>query len=119
VHAVSLQDGSLRWGQQFEEPWGCTLTQPTETPILVLNRSPFTYSTTSRRKSMDVLALDVRDGSEMNKFVGKPILSNNNELETRLTVQPGLWRVMAQIGTELLTYSFDQDEVKETESEPN
>jgi hypothetical protein len=67
---------------------------------------------------MDVLALDVRDGSEMNKFVGRPILANNNELETRLTVQPDLWRVIAQIGTELLTYSFGQEEVKETESGP-
>lgn len=106
VHAVSLDDGSLRWSKEFEQPWGCTLTQPSESPILILSRSPFTFSTTSRRKSLDVLALDLRNGNEMMRREDKPIASSNNSLETRQTVQPGLSRVIAQIGTELLTYTF-------------
>ncbi len=118
VHAVSLEDGSLRWGTQFDEPWGCTLTQPSATPMLVLTRSPFTYSTTSRRKSLDVLALDVRDGHELNKSEGKPIMSSNNELETRLTIQPAQLRVIAVIGTEALTYRFGDVEEVENPVEP-
>ncbi len=115
VHAVSLENGEVQWGHQFKKPWGCTLTQPSETPILVLTRSPFSYSTTSRRKTLDVLALDVRDGKELKRFEGKEIRSTNNELETRLTVQPAVSRVIAQVGTELLTYRFGEtdDEVEE------
>ncbi|MCP4887466.1 MAG: PQQ-binding-like beta-propeller repeat protein [Planctomycetaceae bacterium] len=109
VFAISLQDGSVRWSREFERPWGCTLTQPAESPMLILARSPFTFSTASRRKSLDVLALDIRDGSDLALREGKPISSSNNSLETRQTVQPGLSRVIAQIGTELLTFSFGKD----------
>jgi hypothetical protein len=77
--------------------------------MLILARSPFTFSTASRRKSLDVLALDIRDGSDLALREGKPISSSNNSLETRQTVQPGLSRVIAQIGTELLTFSFGKD----------
>lgn len=107
IHAISLDDGTLRWGQQFDEPWGCTLTQPAATPILMLSRGESTFKTTgSRRKTIDVLAIDVRDGSEFDRTEKKPVLSANNELATRLTVQPGLSRVIVQMGTELLTYTF-------------
>ncbi len=115
VHAVSLEDGSLRWSKQFDKPWGCTLTQPSETPILILSRSPFTHEIQRRKKSLDVLALDVRDGIELSERLDKEIMSNNNQLETRLTIQPALSRVIAQIGPELLTYTFG--EVAEDKSE--
>jgi outer membrane protein assembly factor BamB len=110
VHAISLQDGEVRWSQEFETPWGCTLTQPAETPLLMFTRSPSTFSASNptRRKFMDVLALDVRDGHELNKTLGRPIQSSNNDLETRLVVQPGLSRVLVHIGSDLLTYSFGQ-----------
>ncbi len=106
VHAISLTDGSVRWGQQFEQPWGCTLTQPAETPLLLFARSPFTYTTTSRRKTLDVMAIDVRDGRVVDESEGKQILSGNNELETKITVQPTLSRIIVQLGAQLLTYSF-------------
>ncbi len=109
VHAISMKDGSLRWSKEFEQPWGCTLTQPAESPMLILARSPYTYSTASRRKALDVLALDMRNGAELVLREGKPISSSNNSLETRQTIQPGLNRVIAQIGTELLTYTFGEE----------
>lgn len=108
VHAISLDDGSLRWQHQFEKPWGCTLTQPSRSPILLLTRSPFTYTTTSRRKALDALALDVRDGSELSREEGRPIRENNNQLAARLTIQPSLSRVIAHVGTESLTYTFGE-----------
>jgi hypothetical protein len=117
VHAVSLEDGSLRWGQQFDKPWGCTLTQPSETPILLLTRSPYTYSATSRRKTLDALALDVRDGNQLDMTEGQPIRSDNNQLESRLTVQPSLLRVIAHVGTEYLTYAFGDVDAGQPEAE--
>lgn len=106
VYAVSLIDGSMRWGMEFDKPWGCTLTQADATPILLLTRSPFTYSVQSRRKYLDVLGLDVRTGEELAERLGKPIMPSNNELETRLTVQTPLQRILAQIGPELLMFKF-------------
>ena len=108
VFAVSLEDGTVRWVKEFENPWGCTLHQPAATPLLILTRSPFAFTspTGSRKKQLDALALDLRDGNVLNETLGKPILSTSNVLETRVTVQPRLAKVIAQIGGELLSYQF-------------
>jgi outer membrane protein assembly factor BamB len=122
VYAISLADGTLRWSHDFDQPWGCTLTQPAQTPLLMLTRSPFTYSVQSRKKFLDTLALDVRNGNKLNENLGKPILSQNNELEVKLTVQPVLSRVIAQVGPELMTYTFTETETTgqgSTETEEN
>ena len=115
LHAISLDDGKLRWSKEFETPWGCTVHQPAETPILVLSRSlsSFNSPTSSRRQQLDAMAIDVRDGTELDKTLGKPVLARNNVLETRLTIQPGQNRVIAQLGGELLTYKFDEDPAEE------
>ncbi|MFK8114696.1 MAG: PQQ-binding-like beta-propeller repeat protein [Rubripirellula sp.] len=118
VHAISVEDGKVRWSKHFETPWGCTLTQPFKTPMLLLTRSPFTYSVQSRKKFLDVLALDLRDGSELSRREGKPILSQNNELEAKLTIQPTQPRVIAQVGPEMLTYTFSDVAPKKEKQEP-
>ncbi len=109
VHSVSLADGEVVWSKEFETPWGCTVHQPASTPILVLTRSRSTYTspTSSRSQKLDALAIDVRDGRELDKTLGKSVISRNNSLQTRLTIQPGLSRVLVQIGGELLTYKFE------------
>jgi hypothetical protein len=122
VFAVSTEDGSLRWSKEFDKPWGCTLTQPSATPILVLMRSTSTFkSTQSRRKQLDALAIDVRDGTVASEFLDRNITDGNNSLETRLTVQQGLSQVIAQVGPELLTYSFGEakEATKPPEAPPN
>ena len=110
VHAISMVDGTLRWEKSFEEPWGCTLTQPAETPLLLFSRSPFTYSTTSRRKKLDVLAIDVRDGRLADESLGRPIEAGNNELETQVVVHRRSSRLMVTLGTQQLTYTFGKPE---------
>jgi outer membrane protein assembly factor BamB len=107
AHAISLDDGSLRWSQQFDTPWGCTVHQPAKTPLLMFTRSRSVFNSTgSRRKDLDALAIDVRDGRELNRTTDKTVLSTTNSLETRLTIQGGLSRVIVQIGGETLTYKF-------------
>ena len=113
IHAVSLEDGALRWSHELEDAWGCTLTQPSETPILVLSRSQSIYSATSQRKTIDVLAIDVDSGETLQETEDKEVLSGNNELETRLMVQPGRLKVIVQMGGEMLTYHFGSPEVPE------
>ncbi|WP_218933475.1 outer membrane protein assembly factor BamB family protein [Rubripirellula lacrimiformis] len=108
VFAISMNDGSLRWGTEFDKPWGCTLTQAPATPILILARSPFTHSVQSRSKYLDVMGLDLRDGREWFKEERRPIHSGNNELEVRLNVQSVTGRVIAEIGSELLTFQFGE-----------
>ncbi len=117
VYCVSMADGSLLWGETFDKPWGCTLTQASDTPVLMLTRSPFTYSIPSRKKFLDVLGLDVRNGAELVKKTSKPIQPSNNELEVRLTVQTALSQVIAQIGPEFLTFKFG--DIEQATAEPD
>lgn len=115
AHAISLVDGSIQWGHQFERAWGCTLTQPAETPLLVFSRSPFTYSTTSRRKKLDVMAINVRDGLVVDKSEGRDIVAGNNKLETMITVKPTLSRILIRMGPQQLTYTFDPESIENSE----
>ena len=108
IYAISLDDGSLHWSKDFEEPWGCTITQPFETPIVMLTRSRQIVDAAARgrRKTVDVLALDARDGKTLNETLEKEITQTSNQLETVITVQPLQGRVIARLGAELLTYQF-------------
>ncbi|TWT54432.1 PQQ enzyme repeat protein [Rubripirellula amarantea] len=100
--AVDLQDGSVRWTREFDEPWGCTLTQPADTPLMLLTRSPVSssISTRVRKKWLDLLAIDVQDGKDAVSRFEKPIHVGNNALETRIVVQGALNRMIANIGTD-------------------
>ncbi len=115
VHSVSLDDGAVRWGEDFKSPWGCTLHQPAATPMLLFTRSRFS-TTPGGKKQLDALAMDVRDGRHVNKTIGHPILGTNTVLETRLTVQPMHSRVIAQVGGELLTYHFSEQASQDDET---
>ncbi len=107
IQAISLADGSLRWHRDFDKPWGCTLTQPAESPLLMLSRGFVNHASIgSRRRSMEVLALNVSDGNELHPAKTRPIKDSNSELETRVAVQPTALRVVVNIGPELLTYTF-------------
>lgn len=117
--ALSLDDGTLRWGKEFKSPWGCTIHQPAETPILIFTRSKsvFNSTTAARRKQLDAVAIDVRDGRELNRTLGKQTLSTNNSLETRVLVQEGLSRVVTQVGNDVLTYRFVDEKPPAVEEE--
>ncbi len=108
VYAISLADGSLRWNAEFDEyPWGCTLAQPASSPVILLTRAWATYTKTgSRAVTLDVKALDVRNGDVIHERLGKEVPSRSNEIETRITVQPLQKRLIAQVGSEILTYHF-------------
>ncbi len=118
VHAISLEDAGIRWSFEGEDSWGCTLTQPVATPALILSRSLSIHNTTgARKRTLDVVALDVRDGSVLNERLGKQVHSQTNEIETRLTVQPASERLLVQIGGELLTYLFGDVETENKEAD--
>jgi hypothetical protein len=105
--AVGLQTGKELWRCSLEkQSWGCTLTQSPASPLVLLTRSKSRYLTTgSRMKSLDVLAIDVRDGKTY-PSLDLPVESFNNEIETRLTVQLPQSRVIVNIGPVVLDYSF-------------
>lgn len=105
--AVGLQTGKELWKCSLEkQSWGCTLTQSPASPLVLFSRSKSRYLTTgSRMKSLDVLAIDVRDGKTY-PSLDMPVESFNNEIETRLTVQLPQSRVIVNIGPVVLDYSF-------------
>ena len=62
------------------------------------------------------MAMDVRDGEIVDQSEGRPILSGSNELETKITVQPTLSRIIVQLGAQLLTYSFGKVDEEPSDS---
>ena len=119
IFAISEQDGQLNWSKEFESPWGCTLDQAYGTPLLMLTRSPYvnTVSTRVRKKYMDILALDVNDGRVLKERLGKDILPGNNHLKTETIVQTGRNQVLVKIGNdEQLAFKFGVNEADKIES---
>jgi outer membrane protein assembly factor BamB len=109
IFAIDAIDGELQWSEEFESPWGCTLNQSPATPLLILTRSPYvtSVSTRVRKKYMDMLALDVNDGRTVIERLEKDIKPNNNQLQTELVVQPGRDILLVKIGNdEQLTFKF-------------
>ncbi len=115
IYAISLKDGSLNWSYDDGSAWGVTLHQPAATPIILLCRSHSVNPVpgVSRTRTLDVLALDVRDGSVVDKRLGRQVQPQGNEIETRVIVQPPSDRVIVHIGSEMLTYNFGETAVRE------
>ncbi len=109
VFAISLGDGKLVWKKMFEEPWGCTVHQPDETPVLLLTRARSLFPNPRvRLRKLDFLALDVDDGKEVASLMDKDVPSTTNELETRTRLLPGQPIAMIDIGLEKLQLTFEE-----------
>ncbi len=109
LYAISLEDGSMRWKREFESAWGCTLAQPSASPIMLLTRNTSQYNSTGPRTvKMDALAIDVRDGKTIHKRMGTEVSSRVNDLAAKILVQTEQNRVRAVIGGEELTYKFGE-----------
>ncbi|MGB7347858.1 MAG: PQQ-binding-like beta-propeller repeat protein [Pirellulaceae bacterium] len=117
LFSFSLSDGKKRWEKKFDSPWGCTLSQPNSTPLLLLTRLRWRLEDTNTRKmKMDALAVDVRDGSTLHERLGTDVASNMNQLQAKVVVQSVQDRVVAQIGNEVLSYKFGEVDGKPAEN---
>jgi outer membrane protein assembly factor BamB len=114
---LSLADGKIAWQYNLSNgPWGCTITQSSVTPVLLLSRSKSRYlSTGSRTKTLDVQAIDFRTGKSIQTF-DQPVESFSNDIETVVTVQPTQQQVLVSIGNLRLEYLFS-DPVKKTDAD--
>lgn len=112
AHSISLSDGNLKWHHDFDQAWGCTLSQPAETPLLMFSRSYTTnnIATRSRRMSIEILPIAVSNGTELHPAKRKPVKENVNALETHLIVDASNARVAVNMGPEQLTYQFGDDD---------
>ncbi|TWU41824.1 outer membrane protein assembly factor BamB family protein [Novipirellula artificiosorum] len=113
VLAISLSSGALVWEKEFSEPWGCTVHQPDSSPVLLLTRSHSTYSPVNpqvRKRTLDVMALDIRDGEEVVSVLDKEVSSNTNELVTHVRIPPQQPLVIVEIGLEKLQIVFGEPE---------
>ncbi len=119
VWAIGLRDGKTLWECDLQDTiWGCTLTQSQVSPIVLLSASNTRFLTTgSRSRSIDVLAIDTRDGTQL-ASKDLPTEYTNSEIETRLTVQPPQQRVMVNIGSMMLEYYFGERTAGRANEEP-
>lgn len=106
---ISLADGKIAWKHLLDDgPWGCTITQSSVSPLLVLSRGKSRYLTTgSRTKTVDVQAIDFRNGKPV-QTLDQPVESFSNDIETILAVQPTQQQVLVSIGNLRLEYLFSE-----------
>ncbi len=107
--AIDLTSGQIAWSYQLgKEPWGCTLTQSAVSPLVMFSRSKARYLPPgSRAKSIDVLAIDVRDGTA-HPSLDQPVESFISDIATRVTVQPPQQRVIVNVGPMIYDYAFGE-----------
>ena len=58
---------------------------------------------------MDVLAINVIDGKNAQLTEGRPVLSGNNQLETKVMIQQNGNRLLVEVGVEQLLYQFSDN----------
>ncbi len=112
IWSIGTTDGKTQWECDLSElgqtMWGCTLTQSQVSPLVMLSATETKFLTTgSRSRTLDVLAVDTRDG-KMHRSKDLPTEYANSEIETRVTVQPPQQRVLVSIGTMMLEYYFGE-----------
>jgi len=114
---IALADGEIKWKHSLgNEQWGCTITQSPVSPLLVLSRSKSVYGTTgSRTRTIDVQAIDFRDGKPV-QTLDQPVESFNNDIETILAVQPTQQQVLVSVGNLRLEYQFSETATKPKEN---
>jgi hypothetical protein len=113
LFAFALADGKLRWKREFDEPWGCTLGQPGESPLLLLTRLRWRLDGTAERKmKMDAMAVDVRDGKTLHERLGHQVSSRMNQQQAKIVVQRAQERVVVQIANEVLSYKFGETDAE-------
>ncbi|KAA5540223.1 PQQ-binding-like beta-propeller repeat protein [Roseiconus nitratireducens] len=107
IIAVSTESGDINWQRDFDEPWGCTLSQPHGSPVLVLVRAKTIFSTNrSSRTEMDVQMLRLTDGETIYEELQKSLAGRAAGLTTALIVQPRQNRVLVRIEGEALNFEF-------------
>ncbi|HBJ39027.1 MAG TPA: hypothetical protein DDZ51_30630, partial [Planctomycetaceae bacterium] len=110
---IALSDGKIVWQHLLDDgPFGCTITQSSVSPLLVLSRGKSRYLTTgSRTKTIDVKAIDFRSGKPV-QTLDQPVESFSNDIETILAVQPTQQQVLVSIGSLRLEYLFSDTVAK-------
>ena len=109
--AFFLKDGTLRWSKEFEQPWGCTMPQPSGTPLMLLTRSLVEYRATSQRTDLEVLGLDVRNGKVLVAPPLHPVQNGNNRIDSTIVVQAD--RAVVDVsfgGVEAISFQFKTNE---------
>ena len=118
VWSISTSDGKTQWECDLDDIWGCTLTQSQVSPLVLLSVSETRFqSTGSRSRTLDVMAIDTRDG-KVHRSKDVHTEYANSEIETRLTVQPPQQRVLVNIGTVMLEYYFGEKIAGRAVAEP-
>lgn len=76
LFAVSLKTGELQWQREFDQAWGCTAIQASETPLLVLNRYRKIFARTSAgeiKQYVDLIGLDLDTGETRIEVLHQPV----------------------------------------------
>lgn len=127
LHCVELLSGDaasparVAWSEIFEQARGVTTYQPWLTPILMLaRRQTYTSNAETRRHELDIWALDIETGTTLNELLGKNIPNSKIGIETQVRLLPQRNQVFATIQSQLLTYTFSDQEPADPEpnSEP-
>lgn len=86
---VNATDGAVRWTYSLDSPWGISLHQASESPLLILTRSKRQYIGNGKpNRTLDMTAIDVRTGKLAAAVDGMRIESNFTSIGTETRVAP-------------------------------
>lgn len=117
IQMVNKSDGSVLWQKTFDQPWGCTLNQPTESPLIIFSRSFYSYDATNRSRTLDVMALRIEDGRVAAISQRMPLTNQKDHLLTTIQCNPIKLSANADVGLESFRFEFSQTPLPDAESD--
>ena len=107
---VDRREKKIAWTKNLEDAWGVTINQPGSNPLLLLSRGKRTFTNPGKPlHTLDVLAIDTRDGSEAIRVDAMQIESNNSVLQTDIQVRPQENFVDVAIERYIFIFDFGPD----------
>ena len=118
IISVSTESGEINWQRDFDQPWGITINQPFESPVVMLARSKTTHTINRSTTKMDVALIRLTDGQTIHEELDHAVAPQSTGLTTYLSCQPSERQIRARVDGELLTFEFGKEPSPEPPAPP-
>ncbi|MDM4019273.1 PQQ-binding-like beta-propeller repeat protein [Roseiconus lacunae] len=113
--SVDLRSGDLQWQRELERPWGITIHQPFNSPVLLMSRLQTLFTVNRSIPKLDLAMVRLSDGKTVHEQLEQEVQPRASNLSTTVMLQPSQNQIRVQVDSELITYSFGKTEVEEIE----
>ncbi|OYP29887.1 PQQ-binding-like beta-propeller repeat protein [Rhodopirellula sp. MGV] len=119
IMSIDLNSGDLQWERNLADPWGITIHQPFNSPVIFLSRSQTAYTVNRSVPKIDLAMISLNDGKTIHAEFEKEVQPRSNGLTTMVTLQPEFNIIRVQIDGEIITYQFEGPVTSTEASDPS